>query len=107
MIVSGVRTPSGVYCGMLRGPEYLKRCKELGFNAIEISDGTIEFDLETRKGCVKRAVDMGFKVLTEVGKKDPNERAGTLKCGKPPLICHIFNNYNRLGGCILNKLSRL
>jgi phosphosulfolactate synthase len=59
---------------MLRGPEYLKRCKELGFNAIEISDGTIEFDLETRKGCVKRAVDMGFKVLTEVGKKDPNEK---------------------------------
>lgn len=74
MIVSGVRTPSGAYCGMLRGPEYLKRCKELGFNAIEISDGTIEFDLETRKGCVKRAVDMGFKVLTEVGKKDPNEK---------------------------------
>ncbi|NVM26733.1 MAG: phosphosulfolactate synthase, partial [Desulfobacterales bacterium] len=57
-----------------RYPEYLERCKELGFNAIEISDGTIEFDLETRKDCIKRAVDRGFKVLTEVGKKDPNEK---------------------------------
>jgi len=54
-------------------PQYLKRCKELGFNGIEISDGTIEFDVETRKDCIKRAVDMGFVVLTEVGKKDPSE----------------------------------
>ena len=53
--------------------EYLNRCKEIGFNAIEISDGTIEIDLDTRKDCIKRAVDMGFKVLTEVGKKDPSE----------------------------------
>ncbi|MFH1943019.1 MAG: phosphosulfolactate synthase [bacterium] len=57
-----------------RYTEYLKRCREIGFNAIEVSDGTIEFDLETRKDCIKRAVDMEFKVLTEVGKKDPNEK---------------------------------
>ncbi len=57
-----------------RYPEYLRRCKDLGFNAIEISDGTIEFDLETRKDSIKQAVDMGFLVLTEVGKKDPNEK---------------------------------
>lgn len=60
-----------------RYPEYLKRCKDLGFNGIEISDGTIEFDLQTRKDCIKRAVDMGFVVLTEVGKKDPNEKVAT------------------------------
>ena len=59
-----------------RYPEYLERCKAIGLNAIEISDGTIEIDLETRKDCIKRAVDMGFKVLTEVGKKDPNEKVG-------------------------------
>jgi len=74
-----------------RYPEYLKRCRDIGFNAIEISDGTIEFDLETRKDCIKRAVDMGFRVLTEVGKKDPNEKvafdlmhkeiASDLECG--------------------------
>ena len=60
-----------------RYPEYLRRCKDLGFNAIEISDGTIEFDLKARRDCIKRAVDMGFLVLTEVGKKDPNEKVAT------------------------------
>lgn len=70
---------------------YLIRCRDLGFNAIEISDGTIEIDLETRKACIKKAVDMGFRVLTEVGKKNPNEKvaaemmhreiASDLECG--------------------------
>ena len=74
-----------------RYPEYLNRCKELGFNAIEVSDGTIEYDLETRRDCIKRAVDMGFRVLTEVGKKAPTEKvaldlmhkeiASDLECG--------------------------
>ena len=54
--------------------KYLKRCKELGFNAIEFSDGTIEIDLKTRADCIKRAVDMGFMVVSEVGKKDPDEK---------------------------------
>ena len=53
---------------------YLKRCKELGFNAIEFSDGTIEINLQTRADCIKRAVDMGFMVVSEVGKKDPDEK---------------------------------
>lgn len=74
-----------------RYPEYLRRCKDLGFNSVEISDGTIDFDLETRKDCIERAVDLGFRVLTEVGKKDPNEKidfdvmhkviASDLECG--------------------------
>jgi phosphosulfolactate synthase len=56
-----------------RVAEYLERCKDLGFNAIEISDGTIEIDLNARKDCIHRAVDAGFRVLTEVGKKSPDE----------------------------------
>ena len=72
-------------------PEYLERCRELGFNAIEISDGTIEIDLDKRQDCIRRAVDSGFKVLTEVGKKSPDEKkamsllheeiASDLECG--------------------------
>jgi phosphosulfolactate synthase len=54
--------------------KYLKRCKELGFNAIEVSDGTIEIDMKTRADCIKRAVDMGFMVVSEVGKKDPDDK---------------------------------
>ena len=53
--------------------KYLKRAKELGFSAIEVSDGTIEMDRITRQGVTKKALDQGFKVITEVGKKDPKE----------------------------------
>ncbi len=60
-------------------PKYLKRCKEIGFNAIEVSDGTIEIDMQTRAACIKRAVDMGFMVVSEVGKKDPDEKVATAK----------------------------
>jgi len=59
--------------------KYLKRCKELGFNAIEFSDGTIEIDTQVRADCIKRAVDMGFLVVSEVGKKDPDEKIATSK----------------------------
>ncbi|MGB3862482.1 MAG: phosphosulfolactate synthase [Candidatus Aminicenantaceae bacterium] len=53
--------------------EYLDRAKELGFSAIEISDGTIDMDLNTRKNAISTARDRGFKIITEVGKKDPKE----------------------------------
>ena len=53
--------------------KYLKRSKELGFSMIEISDGTITIDLATRKDIIRRALEMDFKVITEVGKKDPKE----------------------------------
>jgi phosphosulfolactate synthase len=52
---------------------YLKRAKELGFSAVEISDGTIDMGLDTRKKAIIKACDLGFKVITEVGKKDPKE----------------------------------
>lgn len=53
--------------------KYLTRAKELGFSAIEISDGTIDMDLKTRKNAIIMARDRDFKVITEVGKKDPKE----------------------------------
>ena len=53
--------------------DYLDRAKKLGFSAIEVSDGTIEMDLKTRKAVIKKSLDKGFKVITEVGKKDPKE----------------------------------
>jgi phosphosulfolactate synthase len=53
--------------------EYLNRAKELGFSTIEISDGTIDMDPSVRKDAIHRALDSGFKVITEVGKKDPRE----------------------------------
>ena len=52
---------------------YLEKAKELGFDAIEVSDGTIEIKPEARASYIKKAVDAGFRVFSEVGKKDPLE----------------------------------
>ena len=54
--------------------EYLRRAQELGFTAIEVSDGTIEMSPDVRRDCIKRGLDMGFRVISEVGKKDPDEK---------------------------------
>jgi phosphosulfolactate synthase len=51
-------------------PAYLKRAQALGFTAIEVSDGTISMSREVRRAAIKRALDAGFKVISEVGKKD-------------------------------------
>ena len=53
--------------------KYLERAKDLEFSAIEVSDGTIEMDRATRKDVIKKSLKSGFKVITEVGKKDPKE----------------------------------
>ena len=50
--------------------EYLQWLKSMNFTAVEISDGTIELSKEKRKKAIEMAKDMGFVVLTEVGKKD-------------------------------------
>jgi len=52
---------------------YFQRAQELGFTAIEISDGTIDISLPQRREIIKQALDKGFKVITEVGKKDPRQ----------------------------------
>jgi phosphosulfolactate synthase len=52
---------------------YLDRARELGFSAVEVSDGTIEMDPRTRQETIRKAVKAGFRVLSEVGKKDPND----------------------------------
>jgi phosphosulfolactate synthase len=57
-----------------RYSNYLARAQDLGFSAIEVSDGTLEMTAEVRGDCIKRALDAGFKVITEVGKKSPDEK---------------------------------
>jgi phosphosulfolactate synthase len=41
----------------------------LGFNGIEISDGTIQIDRGLRSRLISRGKDAGFEVITEYGKK--------------------------------------
>lgn len=50
--------------------KFLNEAKRLGFSAIEVSDGTITMSSEQRTDVIKKARELGFKVITEVGKKD-------------------------------------
>jgi len=69
-----------------RYPEYLKRARELGCTAIEVSDGTLVMSDKVRADCIKRALDAGFKVVTEVGKKSPDEKVAVAQMHR--LIAH-------------------
>ena len=53
--------------------EFLVESEELGFKAIEISDGTVDIPQEERANIIGNVKDAGFMVLTEVGKKDPKK----------------------------------
>jgi len=67
-------------------PDYLRRAGELGFTAIEVSDGTMEMTDECRRDCIERALDAGLKVITEVGKKSPDEKIAIAEMHR--LIAH-------------------
>ena len=62
--------------------EYLRISRELGYSGIEVSDGTIKMEPEVRADAIKRAVDLGFIVLSEVGKKDPRDHVESLMLHK-------------------------
>lgn len=59
-----------VYQGKIR--PFLTRAAEIGFDFIEISDGTIPISTSTRLRVIDLCREKGFRVITEVGKKDPN-----------------------------------
>lgn len=52
---------------------YLKEAKELGFTMIEVSDGSITISDNTRVQAIRKARKLDFKVISEVGKKTPEE----------------------------------
>jgi phosphosulfolactate synthase len=94
---------------LVRGvyPRYVKRAKALGFTALEISDGTITMSRQTRDEAIKRALDAGLKVITEVGKKDPaiyippsqlgDQIAGDLAAGADKVIIEARESGTGIG----------
>ncbi len=53
--------------------EFLNEADELGFKAIEISDGTVDITQGERERIIGEVKQAGFMALTEVGKKDPKK----------------------------------
>lgn len=51
--------------------KYTQLCRELDFKLIEISDGALPIAYERKLDCIKKACDLGFTVLSEIGHKDP------------------------------------
>lgn len=51
--------------------EFFEEARELGFPAIEISDGSTNINHNDKLNAIKRARQEGFEVLSEVGKKNP------------------------------------
>lgn len=58
--------------------EFIHTASELGFTAVEVSDGTIDLTDRQREQAVHMAAGLGLKVITEVGKKEP----GNILCFK-------------------------
>lgn len=54
--------------------EYLESLKRGGIRVVEVSDGTIQMDRNLRNTIIHTAKQMGFQVLSEVGKKRVDER---------------------------------
>jgi phosphosulfolactate synthase len=54
---------------------YLKYAKGLGFTHLEFSDGSIYIPDKDRPECIRMFKDAGFRVISEVGKKDPKKDA--------------------------------
>lgn len=52
--------------------EFFQQAHNLGFEAIEISDGSTNLSRKDKIESIKKAKANGFEVLSEVGKKDPN-----------------------------------
>src|SRR5258706_8228727 len=50
---------------------FMKDAADIGFGAVEISDGTIEVSAFRRRHAIDCALEAGLVAVTEVGKKDP------------------------------------
>jgi len=55
-------------------PQFLDTIKHLGFNAVEISDGTIDLTRADRRAAITGVLERGLIAITEVGKKSPYRR---------------------------------
>lgn len=53
--------------------EYFQQLDKLGFNAVEISDGSTVIDADRRADAISKAKEVGLYTLTEVGKKNPQK----------------------------------
>jgi phosphosulfolactate synthase len=64
---------------------FMKRARELGFGAVEISEGTIDLPGERRRRIIDCAREAGLIAITEVGHKDPTRQPTAADLAKQAL----------------------
>lgn len=62
-----------------KATDFLQMAAEMGYTVIEVSDGTVDLPPAERARLIEAAVARGFKVLSEVGKKHPDDRVEGLQ----------------------------
>jgi phosphosulfolactate synthase len=53
---------------------FMRHAKDLGFGAVEVSEGTIDLPGDRRRRVIDCARDAGLEAITEVGRKDPERQ---------------------------------
>ena len=53
--------------------KFFEKAKKLGLTTIEVSNGKLNFSIEEKAKLIEKARSNGFKVYSEVGKKNPEE----------------------------------
>ena len=102
---------------------FMTRAAALGFSAVEISEGTIEFPAERRRRMIDCARDAGLLPITEVGRKDPSRQPSAealaeealrdLECGAAWVIVEARESgrgigiYDEEGGVRTTFLKRI
>jgi len=102
---------------------FMTRAAALGFSAVEISEGTIEFPPERRRRMIDCARDAGLVPIAEVGRKDPSRQPSAealaeqalrdLECGAAWVIVEARESgrgigiYDEEGGVRATFLKRI
>jgi len=65
---------------------YMRRARDLGFRAVEISEGTIDLGGDRRRRVIDCARDAGLIAITEVGRKDPKNQPSATEMAEQALL---------------------
>jgi len=95
--------------------DYLERAKDLGISIISIPRGTIAMRQEIREDIIKRSIHRGFKVITILGRRHPEEElswslvlqliSDDLKLGVFKVLIRAERNSSGFGICDSQRVT--
>ena len=56
-----------------KATQFFLSARELGIDSIEVSNGVVNIPGENKQKMISEALELGFEVFSEIGKKDPHE----------------------------------